>query len=81
MATIPLDHSPTRTAVRKALTVETASRPANASLVPTLYRLGRELLGLILFLIGSAMLFTLWLIPLGLPVVLVGLALMICSRK
>jgi hypothetical protein len=80
MATIPLDRSVTRTAVRKPFTVAAASPvPANASLVKTLYRLGRELLGLMLFLTGSAMLFTLWLIPVGLPLALVGLALMAYS--
>jgi hypothetical protein len=65
----------------QAFAVETASRrSANALLVQTLGRLGRELLGLIILLTGVAMLFTLWLIPLGLPLALVGLAVLTCPR-
>jgi hypothetical protein len=51
------------------------SPSANHSLVQSLARLSQHLLGLTLVLMGSALVFTLWLLPLGLPLVLLGIAL------
>jgi hypothetical protein len=50
--------------------------PAYHALVQDLGRLAEALLGVLVFLTGAAMLFTLWLIPLGLPLCLLGLAVM-----
>jgi hypothetical protein len=49
-----------------------AARP---SLTQDLARLGRVWLGVLLLLLGSALLLTLWLLPVGLPLALLGMAL------
>jgi hypothetical protein len=49
-----------------------AARP---SLTQDLARLGRVLLGVMLLLLGGALLLTLWLLPVGLPLALLGMAL------
>lgn len=46
------------------------------SFAQILGHVGRQLLGAVLLLFGGAMVFTLWLIPVGLPLMLFGLALL-----
>jgi len=62
--------------VRSALAEPARAPSAYHALVQDLGRLAEALLGLMVFLMGAAMLFTLWLIPLGLPLCLLGLAVM-----
>jgi len=49
-----------------------AERP---SLAQALGHLGQVLLGVLLLLLGCALLLTLWLLPVGLPLALLGMAL------
>lgn len=46
------------------------------SLVCVLGHLGEIVLGLVLFILGVGLMFTLWLMPVGLPLALFGAALM-----
>jgi hypothetical protein len=62
--------------VRSALEEPARAPPAYHALVQDLGRLAEVLLGVMVFLMGAAMLLTLWLIPLGLPLCLLGLAVM-----
>jgi hypothetical protein len=62
--------------VPSALEEPARAPPAYHALVQDLGRVAEALLGLMVFLAGAAMLFTLWLIPLGLPLCLLGLAAM-----
>ena len=48
---------------------------ASPSLVQALGQLGQMLLGVLLLLLGSVLLLTLWLLPVGLPLALLGTAL------
>jgi hypothetical protein len=77
MATVHLGNlTPARRSLRHNAAVQRAFRAPLASIVHDMGRVCRQLLGLGLFLMGSAMVLTLWLMPLGLPLVLLGLALM-----
>jgi hypothetical protein len=48
---------------------------ARPSLTQDLGHLGQVLLGVLLLLLGSVLLLTLWLLPVGLPLALLGMAL------
>ena len=60
-----------------AVVVERAPDVARASplLTQALGQLGQLLLGVLLLLLGSGLLLTLWLLPVGLPLALLGTAL------
>jgi len=74
MATVHLiDLTPARRSLRHNASVQRAFRAPLANLAHNMGHVCRQLLGLGLFLMGGAMVFTLWLMPLGLPLVLVGL--------
>jgi hypothetical protein len=47
----------------------------------TLGHLGQVLFGVLLLLVGGALLLTLWLLPVGLPLALLGLALIAAPGK
>jgi hypothetical protein len=67
--------------VRSALEEPARAPPVYHALAQDLGRLAEALLGLMVFLAGAAMLFTLWLIPFGVPLCLLGLAVMHESRR
>jgi hypothetical protein len=56
-------------------TVPLQQRAANHPILDGVGRLFQQGTGLVSLLFGGAMLFTFWLIPLGLPLLLLGLAL------
>ena len=66
-----------RMLVRQAAVVERVPDvpSASPSLVQDLGHLARVLLGVLLLLLGVALVLTLWLLPVGLPLALLGVAL------
>jgi hypothetical protein len=78
MATIQSsNHVLARALVRHAAVVARApdAPPAGPSLAQDLGHLGRVLLGGLLLLLGGALVLTLWLLAVGLPLALLGVAL------
>ncbi len=73
MATIQLEHSRHQSVMQHPTWEQF---PWTPSFVQSLGQLVQQGIGLAMLLFGTAMLFTLWLIPLGLPLTLLGLALM-----
>ena len=51
------------------------ARPLSHSLAQSLGHLSQVLLGVLLLVLGGALLLTLWLLPVGLPLALLGMAL------
>jgi hypothetical protein len=77
MATVHLSRPwPAQIPVRSVLEERTRIPPVCHALVQDLGRLAEALLGLMVFLAGAAMLFTFWLIPFGLPLCLLGIAML-----
>ena len=77
MTTIPSsNHRLERTSVRGAEVIEPAPDVPSATPSPA-QDLGAVLLGVLLLLLGSALILTLWLLPVGLPLALLGLALIV----
>ena len=63
-----------------AVVARTSDVPsASTSLAQALGHLSQVLLGVLLLLLGGALLLTLWLLPVGLPLALLGLALIAAS--
>src|SRR5216683_2634748 len=69
MATIQLEHSRHQSVMQHPTWEQF---PWTPSFVQSLGQLVQQGIGLAMLLFGSAMLFTLWLIPLGLPLTLLG---------
>jgi hypothetical protein len=76
------NHLLARSLLRRAAVVERApdAPSAGPSLAQGLGHLGRALLGVLLLLLGSALVLTLWLLPVGLPLALLGTALIAAPR-
>ncbi len=84
MATIESsNHSLSGIRVRHASPVERAPHAAlsSPSLAQVLGQLGQLLLGAMLLLLGAAMVLTLWLLPIGLPLTLLGVALLAAENR
>lgn len=84
MATVQsANYSPARILVRNAPPAEPSHDVllASPSLAQILGHVGQILLGLMLLLLGSAMVLTLWLMPIGLPLALLGVALIVAGNS
>lgn len=84
MATVQSsNHSLARVLVQHATVVERVPDipSAGPSLMQDLGYLSRVLLGALLLPLGVALVFTLWLMPVGLPLALLGVALIAAPRN
>lgn len=75
MATVQLDHSWNPCLLQNPAAEQILWSPSlQRPLLQGLGRMFRQAAGLAMLLAGAAMLFTFWLIPIGLPLALLGLA-------
>ncbi|GEM_PF-4523283 len=77
MATVPLSKRFAKPLLERSLAAVQYPEvsPSSHSIPHAFSHFGHVLLGIVLFLLGSALVITLWLMPVGLPLALLGLAL------